>query len=68
MEEQSKHTHYGIILVPFLAAVIGMLLLLLLSLLFGTPAPEAALPADGAKVELASQPALEYLAGLFKFS
>jgi hypothetical protein len=68
MEAQSKYTHYGIILVPLLATVIGFLLLLVLGLLFGTPSPEAALPQEAPQVELAAQSTLEYLAGLLRLS
>jgi CBS domain containing-hemolysin-like protein len=68
MEEHSKHSHYGIILVPLLATVVGFLLLLILGLIFGTPSPEAFVEPEPQKVELAAQPALEYLAGLFRLS
>lgn len=68
MEEQSKHTHFGLILVPVLATVVGILLLLLLGLFFGTPSPEAALPQPQPEVELAAQPTLDYLAGIFRIS
>jgi hypothetical protein len=68
MEEQSKHTHYGIILVPLLATVVGFLLLLILGLIFGTPSPEVVVQPETQEVELAAQSTLEYLAGLFRFS
>lgn len=66
MEDQSKHTHLGIVLVPLFAAAVGILLLLLLGWMFGTPEPAAVAGPQPEKVELALKPTLEYIGSLFR--